>query len=606
MASYAEVLVKYLADTSKVTGATSTITGTGPKLKGWAKGVGAAIGTAFAVGAVVKFGKASVDAAAGDAKAQANLATTLENTTGATKDQIAASETYIGNLSKSAAVADDELRPAMATLARGFGDTEKAQDALALATDISAGTGKDLSTVTDAMAKAARGNTGALGRLGIKTKDAAGEALTLEEVMADAAKTFDGQAAVAAETTAGKMEGAQIAMGELSEQVGTALLPVVGQLADTLTNDLMPILSTIFAFIAENTSWLIPLAAGIMAVVVATKIWKAAQLALNITMKASTIGLIIAAIGLLVAAGVWLVANWDKIVAWLKKIWKTIQKVATTVWNAITNAIETAWNAIKDAVSSAINWVKDKISTVFKAVKKTVETIWNGIKAFFKGYWDVLKTIFGTPIEWIKDKVGDVFKGIKETIKTVWNAVKTYFSGLWEDIQAIFQGAWDWFVTFVDFFEGIGDTIGEVWDTVTEGLASAWEGLMSGLKSAVNFFIRGINSIIGGINGVIDKVNSINPFKDIPHIPTIPELARGGVLTKATLFVGGEAGTEIVTPEKLLRSIIRQEGGTGGGGDTFIMNVYPRRADAQDVAYGFRRLELAKDRPMSAWDPSRL
>jgi hypothetical protein len=64
------------------------------------------------------------------------------------------------------------------------------------------------------------------------------------------------------------------------------------------------------------------------------------------------------------------------------------------------------------------------------------------------------------------------------------------------------------------------------------------------------------------------------------------------VLTRPTLFVGGEAGTEIVSPEDLLRQIMREE-----GGGRYTLNIYPRTADASDIAYGFRRLELLAGLP---------
>lgn len=70
--------------------------------------------------------------------------------------------------------------------------------------------------------------------------------------------------------------------------------------------------------------------------------------------------------------------------------------------------------------------------------------------------------------------------------------------------------------------------------------------------------------------------------------PDLPTLASGGLLTSPTLFLGGEAGTEIVAPEDMLRSIIREE----SGGGNYTLNMYPRTADAADIAYGFRRLEL--------------
>src|SRR4051794_25346857 len=101
MTSGPTIVAKFMADTSQMAGEVDKATsGMGGKLGGFAKTARIAIGGAFAVGAIVEFGKASVDAAAADAEAQAALAQTLKNTTGATDDQVAAAERFISNLSK--------------------------------------------------------------------------------------------------------------------------------------------------------------------------------------------------------------------------------------------------------------------------------------------------------------------------------------------------------------------------------------------------------------------------------------------------------------------------------------------------------------------------
>src|SRR5262245_35677571 len=123
MATGPAIVARFLADTTALTSgvdkATSQVSG---KLGGIAK----AGGGAFAVKQIADFGQAAASAAADDAEAQAQLAQALKNTTGATDAQVKSTEDYIGKLSMQAAIADDELRPAMATLARGFGDTEEA------------------------------------------------------------------------------------------------------------------------------------------------------------------------------------------------------------------------------------------------------------------------------------------------------------------------------------------------------------------------------------------------------------------------------------------------------------------------------------------------
>jgi hypothetical protein len=91
----------------------------------------------------------------------------------------------------------------------------KSQELLQVAVDASAGTGKDLSSITLAMGKAAQGSTGGLEKLGVATKGAHGEALTADQVFANMAKTFKGDAATAADTR--PVVNAKIQFGEFQE-----------------------------------------------------------------------------------------------------------------------------------------------------------------------------------------------------------------------------------------------------------------------------------------------------------------------------------------------------------------------------------------------------
>jgi hypothetical protein len=134
---------------------------------------GVAIGKAFAAAAAaagaaaIAIGIEGVKAAIADEKAQTQLALALENSTGATKAQIAATEQSILQMSLATGVADDDLRPALARLVRSTSDTEKAQQLLATALDISAATGKPVEAIANSLAKAYDGNTASLGKLGV-------------------------------------------------------------------------------------------------------------------------------------------------------------------------------------------------------------------------------------------------------------------------------------------------------------------------------------------------------------------------------------------------------------------------------------------------------
>ncbi len=247
-----KLAVEILGDASGAQKAMRSVEESSDNLGENMKRLGKGIAGAFASQQIAAFAKDAVGAAMEDAKAQALLAQQLKATTNATADQIAAVEQFIEKTQNSTGVLDDELRPALATFVRFTGDASKAQDLLTLAMDISAGTGKDLGTVSTALARAYAGNTGALARLGVQTKDASGKALEFDEIQQQLNKTFGGQTAAAADTAAGKMKIAQANFESLKEEVGFALIPVMGQLVDVI----MPVVD-LFNSLPDNVQQVI-------------------------------------------------------------------------------------------------------------------------------------------------------------------------------------------------------------------------------------------------------------------------------------------------------------------------------------------------------------
>ena len=128
-------------------------------------GKAAAVAGAAVVALASKLAIDGVKAALEDEAAQAKLATTLQNVTAATDAQIASVEGYIYQTSIAVGVTDDELRPSFERLLRSVKNIDEAIRLQTLALDVSAGTGKSLAQVTEALAKAYDGNFGALKRL---------------------------------------------------------------------------------------------------------------------------------------------------------------------------------------------------------------------------------------------------------------------------------------------------------------------------------------------------------------------------------------------------------------------------------------------------------
>lgn len=234
--------------------ADSEVQGFGDKLGKFGKVAGAAFAAAGAA-AVAYAGKLAIDgvkSAIEDEAAQLRLATALKNVTGATDAQVAATEDYITKTTLATGVTDDELRPSLQRLVTATNDVKEAQRLQAIALDVSAGSGKSLEAVTNAMAKAAEGNTGALVKLGIGLSAAELKTMSMEQITAQLADTFGGQAATQADTFQGKMQRLQVAFDEGKETVGAFILDAITPLVSGLVNNVIPRISEFADELGEN------------------------------------------------------------------------------------------------------------------------------------------------------------------------------------------------------------------------------------------------------------------------------------------------------------------------------------------------------------------
>jgi hypothetical protein len=206
----------------------------------------AALGVA-AGAAAIKIGKDAVKAAIEDEQSQKRLATALKNSTDATDAQIKATEKYITKAQNATGVTDIKLRGAFGNLIRVTKDTTKSQELLNLALDISAGTGKDVEAVAEALSRAYGGNLRALERLDPSLRDVIKSGATADEVFKELGETFGGAAAAQADTFAGRMEIIKRRVEDAQEAIGKALLPFMEKIAIFIEKTLVPALEGLIA-----------------------------------------------------------------------------------------------------------------------------------------------------------------------------------------------------------------------------------------------------------------------------------------------------------------------------------------------------------------------
>lgn len=250
--------LKLLADvdnfTKNLDKADKDVASFGDKVGDFGKKAGLAFAAAGAA-AVAYAGKLAIDgvkSAIADAAAQEKLALTLKNVTGATDDQIAATEDYITKTSLAFGVTDDDLRPSLERLARATGDVEKAQKLQTVAIDVAAGSGKSLEAVTNAMAKAAEGNTAALSKLGIGLTSAQLKTMSMDQITAKLASTFENQASTQADTFQGKLNRLTIAFDEGKETVGAFILDAITPMVEIIVKNVIPAIQDFTSNLGEK------------------------------------------------------------------------------------------------------------------------------------------------------------------------------------------------------------------------------------------------------------------------------------------------------------------------------------------------------------------
>jgi hypothetical protein len=516
----------------------------------------AAVPAAAALGVLAAAGISAAKAAAEDQASADQLAVALRNSTGATKSQIAATEEWISKTSKSAAVADDELRPALATLARATGDTAESQKAMGVALDVSAATGKDVESVSAALAKAYAGQTTSLGKLVPGMDKAILASGDMDAIMAELARTTGGAAAAAANSAAGKWKGFQIQMGEAQEAIGGALLPLMTRLGGSLAG--------VAEWVGRNTTLFLVLGGAIAAIAsailvvnvalkayaavqaiitAATKAWAAVQWVLNAAMAANPLGLVVIAIIAIIAA---IALLWTKNEAFREAVigaWDAIRNAAAVAWDWIVNAVKAAWNFIVSigrayvAVYVAIwNGIKAAAAAVWNWIVAAASTMWNAVVALARTYINIYVSIFqgikaavGAVWDWLQRTAGDALAAILRPV----NAIRDAFDNVVSAIKRVIE--WLGRIKIPDVLGSIGNAIGGLFSAPAAAASRSTGTAFSGTAGLSTFGAPSLSASASSSRGAPQIVvqGALDPVavaRQIRQILTTDDRRRGGVV----------------------------------------------------------------------------
>lgn len=280
-------------------------------------------------------------------------------------------------------------------------------------------------------------------------------------------------------------------------------------------------------------------------VVAAAKTWL-----LNTALLANPIGLVVAAIAALVAAFVVLWNKSDKFREFWINLWDKIKTSAAVVIEFIKIAFSDTWDKIKKVWNVAAKYFEG----VWKAIKLVFSVVKSVLTGNFSDAWNGIKAIWSIVSGWFND---NVVKPVQDFFSNMWSNVKKGASDAWNGITETFAHVADWFhEKFSAAWQRVKDvfsTGGQIFDGIKDGITNAF-------KSVVNAIIRGINKIIAiPFNKINDVLGTLRDFEFLGkkwfegiistfEVPSIPELAKGGILKRGQVGLLEGNGAEAVVP----------------------------------------------------------
>lgn len=293
---------------------------------------------------------------------------------------------------------------------------------------------------------------------------------------------------------------------------------------------------------------------------------KTAFAALNTTMLANPIFLIIAAITALVAAFIYLWNTNEEFRQFWIDLWESIKEVAIAVWTAIKEFFVSAWEAISSAAQTIWNGIKNFFSAIWEGIKTIFTTVLNVISTIVTTYFNIYKTIVTTVFNAIKTVITTVLNAIKTVITTVWNTIKNVFTTVLNTIKSVVSGA------FNSMWSGIKNTVSKIVESIKTGFNNAVSFIKNLASSAFQWGADIIQGIVNGIKSCIGTVkdavtNVAETIRSFLHFSVPDEgpltdyeswmpdfmsgLAKGIDQSKAmvTKAVEGVAGDMVISPQ---------------------------------------------------------
>lgn len=329
-------------------------------------------------------------------------------------------------------------------------------------------------------------------------------------------------------------------------------MDAIANKASEIFTKVYDVISKVITFIVEHKDAIANFAIVFFSLYSAIKVVKALKLAIegiktavvlvDGALKLTTVGWLTIAIAGLIAIGLLLWKNWDKIKQGAQALWTTITTVFTNIWTTITTVFTNIWTTISTVATNIWTGIVNiftniwtTITTIFTAIWTTISTvltsIWTTIVTVFTTIWNIIVTIL-TPIglfieaifkgilaviilvgAWIFNSIvtawTNVWSVIQPILMAIWNVITTVWTAIWTTITTIATAIWNTIVNVWNTIAGVVSTVmSAIWGVISS-IWSAIYGTVSGIMSSIWSTITNIwNNITSTISGIVSNIAS--------------------------------------------------------------------------------------------------
>lgn len=536
---------------------------------------GGAIVTALAVPLVAGI-KTALSAYEQQMIAEAKLAEIYKTRLGATEDQIQAT-LELASAQQKLGVVGDEVQIAGAQQLATFVSTTDSVNALIPAMNnllvqqngLNATQG-DATQIANLFGKALQGQTGALRRVGISFNEAQEEVLkygTEEEKVAMLAEVIEQNVGnmnkAIADTPLGKIQQAKNAFGDLKEEIGAQLAPVVSSLATWMHKNLVPAIQKFIAFMQKH-----PIIAK-FAVALTGVLLVGGPLLILLGSLIGAIGTIAGVLGAISAPIVAVVAGIGAVIAVLVVAYQKSESFRT--------AVQTLGGAIKTFLGGAIEFIRPILSALWALFQQIAKVV------------GVVLTPIVTALGQAFQVAGNIFSWVGQKLQPLANVIR--------NIGSAFNTVKGWIVS-------AGREIKSVGQTIAKPFVDAWSAIKGAYDKITGIFPIRLGKIFEGIKLPHFKISGgeipwgIGGYGKRPSID-IEWYAKGGIMRKPTIFGGGEAGAEAIVPLEPFWDRLDKM----NTGNEITINVYaPEGMDIAELSREIeRRIIASTQRREYAW-----